>query len=380
MSITPGYCTTRDPSLHPWAWWCWALCLAFAVSLTTNPLFLVLLAFGMTTVILLRRSDAPWARSVGAYFVLAGSVIAIRVFFQIVVGRSYGATVLFRLPDITLPAWAAGIRLGGAVTAEAVAFTVYDGLRLATMLLCLGAANALANPKVALRSVPAALYEASTAIVIALSVAPQLIESAQRVRRARRLRGGPTSGWHAVTAVLIPVLEDAIERSMALAASMESRGFGRTSSQTGGKGPAVLLISSLLVLTCGGYLLLGAADALWLGVCCLVTGATGVGVGLHTAGQRLRVTRYRPAPWQTREWLVCLCGLGTAALAVALNLMAYDLVHPGTDPLVWPDLHPLMLTGVVLTILPIVITRAPTVRTTPGVRDQDARGPEAVPA
>ena len=59
---------------------------------------------------------------------------------------------------------------------------------LAVMLLCLGAANSLANPKQALRSVPAALYEASVAVVIALSVAPQLVESTQRVRRARRLR------------------------------------------------------------------------------------------------------------------------------------------------------------------------------------------------
>lgn len=155
------------PQVHPWAWWGWALALALAVSWTTNPLLLGLLALAITTVVLLRRSEAPWARSVGAYFALAGTIILIRIVFQVVIGASYGQTVLFTLPEVPLPAWAAGIRLGGPVTAEALAATVYEGLRLGVMLLCLGAANALANPRQALRSVPAVLYEASVAVVIA---------------------------------------------------------------------------------------------------------------------------------------------------------------------------------------------------------------------
>ena len=53
-----------------------------------------------------------------------------------------------------LPDWAAGIRLLGPVTLEALLAGLYDGLRLATMLICVGAANALANPKRLLRSVP----------------------------------------------------------------------------------------------------------------------------------------------------------------------------------------------------------------------------------
>ena len=162
--------------------------------------------------------------------VLSAFVIGMRVLFQILIGASSGTTVLFTLPEIQLPAWAVGIRLGGPVTAEALANTGYDALRLAVMLLCIGAANALANPRQALRSVPAALYEASVAVVIALSVAPQLIESGQRVRRARRLRGDRVRGLKSLGSVALPVLADAIERSMALAAGMESRGFARTLS------------------------------------------------------------------------------------------------------------------------------------------------------
>ena len=37
---------------------------------------------------------------------------------------------------------------------------LYDGLRLGTIVVCVGAANSLANPKRLLRSMPPALYEA----------------------------------------------------------------------------------------------------------------------------------------------------------------------------------------------------------------------------
>ena len=62
------------------------------------------------------------------------------------------------------------------------------------MLICLGAANALANPRRLLRSMPPALHEVSTAVVVAMSVFPQLAESFVRVRRARRLRPVPSAG------------------------------------------------------------------------------------------------------------------------------------------------------------------------------------------
>ena len=95
--------------------------------------------------------------------------------------------MLFTLPSYRAPDWLAGLHVGGPVTLDGLLYTLNDSLRLAGILVCVGAANALANPRRALKSVPPALHQVSTAIVIALSVAPQLIESGQRVRRARRL-------------------------------------------------------------------------------------------------------------------------------------------------------------------------------------------------
>lgn len=361
MAEAPGGLTV---AMHPWSWWAWALGVAAAVSLTTNPLLVALVGLAVTAVVLLRRTDAPWARSIAAYFALAGIIIVIRLFFQVVVGAGLGTTTVFTLPEVRLPDWAAGIRLGGPVNAEGLAYATYDALRLGAMLLCLGAANALANPRRALRSVPAALYEASVAVVIALSVAPQLVASIQRVRRARRLRGGAASGWQAVRAVVIPVLADAIERSLALAAGMEARGFGRTRDQaTPNPLLTVALVAATLTATLGVFGLLGGSDAL-PGLLLLGIGVAGTVLGLRASGRRLAVTRYRQQPWTARDTLVVGCGLAAFGVALLANSAllpgSFDAFHPSIDPLAWPALDPVMVLLAGLAAAPLLLTRPPT--------------------
>ncbi|WP_328701975.1 energy-coupling factor transporter transmembrane component T [Aestuariimicrobium ganziense] len=342
---------------HPWAWWGWALVAAATVSLTRNPLLVVLVMAAVAFVVLARRSDAPWARSVGAYFVLALVIVAIRVTMQVFFGGLREGPVLFTLPEVRLPDWAAGIRLGGPVTLSGVLFALYDGLRLAAIIICVGAANALANPRRALKNVPAALHELSVAVVIALSVAPQLVESLHRVRRARRLRGGAAKGWRAVTAVLVPVMEDAVERSMQLAASMESRGFGRT-RDLGRVGPglSLLLVGSVLLVTFGSYLLLGVPDSRLAGLACLALGVAAAVLGLRRSGRRLSTTRYRPDRWTWRETAVVAAA--TAALIVVLVLQGWNpaVLQPTTTPPVWPSLHPLFLPAAALVAAPVLVT------------------------
>ncbi len=355
-------------SLHPLAWWGWAIGIAIAVNGTTNPLLLTAMALAMVIVVLLRRSDSPWARSVRAYLLLAAFVIAMRVFFQILIGAPSGTTVLFVLPQVPLPEWAAGIRLGGPVTAEALTATVYEALRLAVLLLAIGAANALANPRQALRSVPAALYEASVAVVVALSVAPQLIESAQRVRRARRLRGDTARGLAAVGPIALSILGDAIDRSLSLAEGMEARGFARTAGRPI-TGTLTVMLVSVLVATMGGFLLL-STDAGWLAAALLVAGVVGVGVGLRHAGARLSVTRYRPQPWRSTETLVVASGVMIAIIVLAVGgldptalssqadaLLQPAAFQPSTDPLAWPQLTGPMLVVLALVVAPLPLTR-----------------------
>jgi energy-coupling factor transport system permease protein len=235
-------------SLHPLAWWLWALGLTVAASRTTNPLLLGAVLGVVSWVVVARRSDAPWANAFRLYLIAGAVVVVLRVLVRIVFGGDQGTHVLVSLPTVALPHVAAGIRLFGDVTAESLLSGLYDGLRLATMVICLGAANALANPRRLLRSMPPALHEVSTAVVVALSVFPQLAESVVRVSRARRLR--PASERHRIAAmrsIVIPVLEDALDRSLLLAASMDARGYGRNGERSPRRARAagVLLVGGL---------------------------------------------------------------------------------------------------------------------------------------
>jgi energy-coupling factor transport system permease protein len=343
------------------AWWLWALGLATAVSRTTNPLLIAILLAVVGYVVVSRRGTAPWARAFPAYLLLALSVVVIRVVFNALLGAADQGHVLFTLPRVGLPAWAKGIDLGGPVTAEEVLAATYEGLRLGALICCVGAANALANPKRALRSLPPALYEVGSAIVVAITFAPQMVESVLRVRRARRLRGAPGKGLRAVRAVAVPVLEDALSRSLLLAAAMDSRGYGRSREvpRSLRRTTAALVLGGLLGLCLGLYGLLDGTAPRLLGISALAVGLGLSAVGLAVGGRRVRRTTYRPDPWHLPEWAVAGCGVLSAAIMVAAS--SYDplLLHPSLDPLQWPDLPVLPLVAVLLGVLPAWLAPRP---------------------
>lgn len=365
--------------LHPGAWWLWALMVAAAASRTTNPL-LLLLALGVVAVVVsARRTDAPWARGFKYFLYLGLFVIALRVAFRAILGGQYGpsAHVLFTLPEVDLPAAAAGITLGGPVTAEALLAATYDGLRLATMLVCLGAANALASPKRMLTSLPGALYEVGMAVVVALSIAPQLIESILRVRRARRLRGQPPRGLRAVGSLLLPVLEDALDRSLQLAASMDSRGYGRrgTVSAAQRRRTGALVIGGLLGICAGLFGLLGGdVGSRRTGLVVFVGGAVVAVAGMVAGGRDVTRSRYRPAPWLLAEWLVV--GSGVLCVVVTSAVGGYDPMQlvPSLAPLNWPALPWLPAVAVLAAVAPAVLS--PPVATPP--RPATTRIPDRV--
>lgn len=345
-------------AVHPGAWWLWALGMAAAASRTTNPLLLALIVAVVGFVVVQRRGDAPWALAFRMYLVLGAFIVAMRVVFRIVFGGGMGETVLFTLPEIPLPEWAAGIRLLGPVAAEQLLGGAYDGMRLAAMVICVGAANALANPKRMLKALPGALYEVGTSVVVTLSVAPQLVESVQRVRRARLLRGGSTKGRRAIRGILIPVLEDAMNRSLALAAAMASHGYGRT----GRIAPRTRLVTGVLVIggllgVCAGlYGAMGASTPVLLGTPLLLAGLALAAVGFLLGGRRVRRTTYRPDPWRGAEWMVAACGLASAAgMYLVSGTAQAATLYPPLSPLSWPEVTVTPVLAALTGLLPGVL-------------------------
>lgn len=346
---------------HPVAWWVWALGLATAVSRTTNPLLLALVVAVAGWVVARRRPDAPWARSYAVFLRLGLLVIAIRVAFTVVLGSGSGTTVLVTLPEIPLPDWFAGVSLGGPVTLEELLAAVYQGMVLAALLACVGAANSLASPARLLASVPAALYEVGVAVVVAMTFAPQLVQDVGRVRTARRLRGRPDRGVRALAGSVMPVLEGALERAVDLAAAMDSRGYGRTGTQSPAlrRTSGALLLLGLVGMCLGVYALLDTGTAGTLGLPLLVLGVAAGTVGVLLAGRRSIRTRYRPDPWALPEWIVAATGVIVAAVLVAVSITDPMVLVGPVSPPAWPALPLVPVAAILLAALPGLVTPPP---------------------
>ncbi|MET8883616.1 energy-coupling factor transporter transmembrane component T [Streptomyces rubiginosohelvolus] len=376
-AATPDSGGRRLPrTLHPVAWWIWALALATAVSRTNNPLLLFLVLAVLGYVITVRRTEAPWARGFKYYLYLALTVVAIRVVFRAVfaTGMTPDDHYLFSLPHIPTPDWYAGIQLGGPVSLEALLSAATDGLRLACMLCCIGAANTLANPKRALRVLPGALYELGVAVTVSISVAPQLVQSVQRVARARRLRAGRNKGLKALRGIVVPVLEDALERSLRLAAAMDSRGYGRAGSATprSRRLTGALMLLGMCGLCAGAYGLLDPSAPTLLGLPALAAGSLLCLAGLRLGGRRVTRTTYRPDPWRFAEWAVASCGVLSAVL-LFVNV-GYDPaeLNPSIYPLSWPTLPlvpaaAILLAGAAGFLAPPPTSPAPSAPPTPHI-------------
>jgi energy-coupling factor transport system permease protein len=374
--VSPAFTTPR--LLHPGAWWLWALGLATAAARTTNPLLLALIAAAAAVVVVERRVPGPWGRSYAAFLKFGLLIVALRVLLELVIGAADTGAVLFTLPQAPLPEWMAGVQFGGPVTVDGLLFAVYDGLRLAVMLACFGAANALVNPSRLLRIVPAALYEAGVAVVVCLTVAPILISDAGRIRAARRLRGRPTGGPRAWGQMAMPLFSGALDRSVALAASMDSRGYGRSAEVpwVARRINSALVVVGLLGVVVGLYGLLdgstpGVAGVAVIGWPMLLLGAALALAGSMLAGRRVSRTRYRPDPFAAPEWLVAACGLAAGAAFVVLGSDP-ALLGP-TSPPGWPQVPPAALAAVLVAALPAVLSPPVPGRRTPPAPAPDRR-------
>ena len=280
----------------------------------------------------LRRSDHPWSSSFRLYLFFGLVIVVVRVVFRVLLGGGYGTVVLLDLPEIPLPDWVAGIQLLGPVTLESLLAGLYDGMRLATIVICVGAANALANPKRLLsrcrrrstRSVPPSSWPWHCFP----SSRTAFDGSARRVSCAvsRAVGSGKLRG------IVVPVMEDALERSMSLAAGMDARGYGRAGGLTAGqrRTTGALMLAGLVGICVGTYALLDQTAPRWLVLPGLVGGVGLAAVGFWSAGRRVQRSRYRPDHWHAAEIGVALSGLAVAA-GVMGPLRGDPVLHPPLD-------------------------------------------------
>ena len=352
--------SARERLQHPAAWWLWGLGLATAASRTTNPVVL-LLVIGVCVLVVVERRDPSTPNPLVAFLVIGAAVVTFRVLMTVVLGNGIrGETVLVTLPRIPLPEWAASIRIGGPVSLESLLFAAYDALRLAAILACIGAANALASPRRLLRYLPATLYDVGTAVVVGLTFAPQLLADARTVRSARALRGHDGRGLRELARLAVPVLETAFERSLGLAASMESRGYGRAVRTTPGgrRAASALALFGALGVLAGLYGLLDSSVGGALGLPLLLVGLLVAGASLVVGASRDGRSGHRRDRWTSTESLTVACGAVAGGVLVAAAAGAWAGIVP-TQRAEPPAVPLLAVLAVLVAALPAWFTPRP---------------------
>ena len=197
-----------------------------------------------------------------------------RVVYRVVFGGgSGGGTLLLDLPRIRLGGPFEHITLFGQVTTGGIAAAAQSALPFAGLVLALGLLSAVVDLRALLTrgAVRGPVRTVSRALVVAWATFPALLGSVRRVRVARELRGE-----RGAASLLVPVLEQTVERAIGLGASMEVRGFAAARRLS----PVCEHPATFRAVSLGyhGRWSLEAVDLeLTPGTLTLVTGATGSG-------------------------------------------------------------------------------------------------------
>ena len=237
----------KQLQLHPLTWWIWAIGLVTAVIRFDSTIFTLSCVGVVAVVVFAIRDNAPWGKSFSWTLKVAAWILVIRTIIGVLIGVPIPGTTLFRIPVLPLPSWMPGIRIGGAVTSERLTAALTEGLLICAIIVIFGAAASLTSPHKLLRVLPVYVYEFGVAVVIATSVVPQLVTAVARIRQAQRLRGQSLKGFRSWKRVAIPLLEESLARSLDLAASMDSRGYGISKKRSRYR-PIKWKLSDLLVI------------------------------------------------------------------------------------------------------------------------------------
>jgi energy-coupling factor transport system permease protein len=323
-------------SLHAVTWVVWTGATAAGLMLIGNPLYLALLLGVVTVYYMAAVTEHPQERGWGMLLRFALWLVLLVIPLNALTIH-VGSHVLFRLPDH----WPL---VGGIVALEGVLAGLVNALRLFALTLLFVCFNLEISQAELLRLVPAFVYEAGLVLSIGLTFVPQMMLSAREIREAQLVRGYRMRRVRDARPFVMALLTVGLERSFALAESMESRGFGRMRAQPSwrdlvAKAASVLGLGAVLS---GLFLQTYYASMREIGRWIAVAGG-GLLLGVFWAqGRRVLRVHYRTAKWSWRDGIaLSACAGIVGALAFAgvrspgvLAYSPYQNIAPAFDPLV----------------------------------------------
>ncbi len=331
-------------------WLLWALAAAASVQLAPNPLYVAIVVAISALVVEGHAVEGP-LRGAFPVVLLAGVAFAV-LRLVLTVATTHGTgDILFSMPEATLPTILGGFTVGGSVETPVLARAAAEGWALVGILAAFGAFNAVVSHHELVVAAPRAFYEVGLTVTVALAFVPSTVAAVGAVREADRARtGGRVVRRGRLLRQIVPILETGMERAVALAESMDSRGFGHQGASRGDTAAGWLSLAALLSLGGSFIALVGRAGTVALVLALVGSGALVAAVA--TSSRASGRVRYRRRRLTTGDWtLAALVWLAPAALMAFTTFGDATLVWPG-DRLRLPGLNIVVLLALAALALP----------------------------
>lgn len=336
---------------QPWAWIGWLIATIVILSITRNPLYLVLILMCILFVgVILRQAGSDIPRPFSLWK-LAAWIILLATIFNTLTSH-YGETVLFTIPG-KLPL------ISGRVTLEAMVYGATNGLVLTGMLASFTVLNLALPIRDLISLIPRAFFPVAVVTSIAVTYLPTTLRQFQQIRDAQAIRGHQMRTLRDWLPLWMPLLVGGLEHAMQLAEAMTARGFASTRPvrRRGDIYPRLCMVLGLVLLVIGWLAQLGGAGA-W-GLALIVSGALLILGGLWSLGRQSPRTTYHQPCWTWRDWLTLIVAVGVILICV-LPLTGVDrqtLYYEPYPTLTLPPFSPLLGVAMLGLLVPGVLKK-----------------------
>jgi energy-coupling factor transport system permease protein len=332
---------------QPWAWVSWLVTAIVLLSITRNPLYLVLILLCVIFVGIVLRQAGGEVRNPFPLWKLAAWIMLLSILFNAFTSH-YGQTVLFTIPG-SLPL------LSGPVTLEAMVYGAINGLILCGMLGSFVVLNLALTVRELVSLIPQAFFPVAVVTSIAVTYLPTTVRQFHKIREAQAIRGHQMKTLRDWLPLWMPLLVGGLEHAMQLAEAMTARGFASVRSQPGERSNTLRLfrILGLALLSLGWIIQLSGAGMYGTGL--ILAGAVMIVGGLWYDGRKSARTTYHKLSWSWRDVLIVLVSASILALfvlpipGVNQESLYYDpypaLTLPLFDPLLGAAILGLLLPG-----------------------------------
>lgn len=351
---------TSETSLDSRAWLAWGLAAMTPLLIGRNP-WLTLEVLVIVLFVRLSWNVGSSAQGTRWFLRIAGVMAIISIVFNTLTVSS-GDRIIATVPD----SWPV---IGGHITWNAVIYGAVSAVTLFTLVLTGLTVAGLIRWVDLFHVLPPRLAPIAVTGSVAWAFLPQTAIAFTNIREAMTMRGYRFQKARDFLPIMVPMLANGLERSLAMAEALEARGFGASiESITQGnarRGPSVRSLGALMA---GLTLMALAAYSLAIG-----QAATGLAAGLAggialmlfariTPTSHLRTTRYRDQKFDRQDWIVT----GVSLLAVA-STITWGVLSPmsfrfTTYPSITiPLVEPVLMLILALLLLPAYLAPRPEV-------------------